>query len=438
MFLTKLTISIIMPMYRLLMLLFIIFILPSCTHIHVPADATLANGLKEDFSKVTANDSNIYSAMLDNKEQMEAKEQLRLESLLKEKGVALANQVYTKKWEEIQTELVRKEVGLTEQLKVIDQNLNDIDNRLKEIGNKKEINNNTLIEAKELLNKAAKEQNQWFARHELFRQSLEKIAEKAVDEESDANLDTAKTIQKARDEILNSEITIIVVDNNGKVGEGKQNIKTILEIDEENMDKDRFINLIKANSGNLFDPEAAPGIKIIILGLAVDLADKELKRNKLDLDYLQEVINILEEKKESTSNVNETIEIIGTAKYIITDEINEKHFKKGDTVLETINILRKDDAEKESVQDAFKAIGIYSKAMMNDDVLLQELQLAMLDHEYSIKLSSINAQEHEALISRGLQGVAAYHEGGITPETIANFLRAAQAVALGVIGAGVL
>lgn len=429
MILNKINISKYMPMNILLAVLYIVCILPSCTHIHVPADATLANQLKEDFSKVTANDSNIYSAMLDNKEQMEAKEQLRLESLKKEKGEAFANHLYTKTWQAIQTELAQKRQVLDDQLNNINTNLVDINKRLSDIAGKKIDSENTLEAAKALLKKAAEAQNQWNARHELFRRSIKSIADINVAEETEADFDVSKALKEAQDNILKTKIT--VVNENGE--EQEEDIQSVLKIDE-----DSFVDQIEVNSGNLFDSEAAPGIKIIILGLAVDLADKELKRNKLDIGYLETVINILEEQKKFTSNINTKINLIRLAERRIIDRIEEDRFKKEDNVLKTINILRKDDTAKLSVQNAFKAIGIYSMVMVDDDVLLQELQLAMLDHEYSIKLSAINAQEHEALVSRGLQGLAAYHEGGITPETIANFLRAVQAVALGVIGAGVL
>lgn len=448
MILTKINLSKYMPLYRLLTVLFIICILPSCTHIHVPADATLANQLKEDFSKVTANDSNIYSAMLDNKEQMEAKEQLRLESLKKEKGAAFANQLYTNTWQAIQSELAQKRQALDDQRNNINTNLIDINKRLSDIAGKKIDSENTLEEAKALLKKAAEAQNQWNARHELFRQSIKSIADIAVAEETDADFNASKKLLEEKDTILKTEIAVVDVDDNGKVittfvdvdgkvKEKKETIQSILKIDKDKIDKDSIINLIKANSGDLFDADTAPGIKIIILGLAVDLADKELKRNKLDIAYLEKVVNLLETQKNGSLKINETIDLISEAEQSIEDRIIEGSFKKTDTVLETINILRKSNTLKYGVSEAFKAAGIYSMTMIGVGLEL-ELQLAMLDHEYSIQLSSINAQEHEALISRGLQGLAAYHEGGITPETVANFLRAVQAVALGVIGAGVL
>ena len=47
------------------------------------------------------------------------------------------------------------------------------------------------------------------------------------------------------------------------------------------------------------------------------------------------------------------------------------------------------------------------------------------------------AAERQALIRSGLDGLAAYHAGGLKPEDIANLIRFAQAVGVAVIAGGV-
>jgi hypothetical protein len=54
-------------------------------------------------------------------------------------------------------------------------------------------------------------------------------------------------------------------------------------------------------------------------------------------------------------------------------------------------------------------------------------------HLFSIRRSALNTKEREALVGYGLDGLAAYHAGGVKPEQIANFFRAVQTIALGVI-----
>jgi len=52
---------------------------------------------------------------------------------------------------------------------------------------------------------------------------------------------------------------------------------------------------------------------------------------------------------------------------------------------------------------------------------------------FSIRLSAINTREREMLVAHGLDGLVAYHSGGLKPEEIANFFRAAQSIAVGVL-----
>lgn len=52
---------------------------------------------------------------------------------------------------------------------------------------------------------------------------------------------------------------------------------------------------------------------------------------------------------------------------------------------------------------------------------------------FAIRLSALNTQDREMLVSHGLDGLAAYYAGGIKPEQIANFFRAAEAAATAVL-----
>ena len=52
---------------------------------------------------------------------------------------------------------------------------------------------------------------------------------------------------------------------------------------------------------------------------------------------------------------------------------------------------------------------------------------------FSIRRSAINIREREMLVAHGLDGLTAYHAGGIKPEEVANFFRAAQSIAVGVL-----
>ena len=65
-------------------------------------------------------------------------------------------------------------------------------------------------------------------------------------------------------------------------------------------------------------------------------------------------------------------------------------------------------------------------------------EVAYLTHHDSIEISRINTASHEILAARGIEGLVAYHSGGVKPEEIAEITyRAAQLVILGIIASGV-
>ena len=61
------------------------------------------------------------------------------------------------------------------------------------------------------------------------------------------------------------------------------------------------------------------------------------------------------------------------------------------------------------------------------------VRLARIYHDKSIIESQINAQEYQNIISSGLAGLVAYHDGGLTSDEVASVISFAQAVGVGVI-----
>jgi hypothetical protein len=110
-----------------------------------------------------------------------------------------------------------------------------------------------------------------------------------------------------------------------------------------------------------------------------------------------------------------------------------------ESVFNTLKRLRGHTGKDLIIRPCFYALAYYALVQNLDEatILEWETRPAILSSEYSIRLAAINAREREALIARGLQGLNTYFEGGLKPETIGNFLRAAQAVALAFVAAGV-
>ncbi len=73
-------------------------------------------------------------------------------------------------------------------------------------------------------------------------------------------------------------------------------------------------------------------------------------------------------------------------------------------------------------------IGYHKYLLLSDTI-----EAATDKHLFAIRLSALNTQDREMLVSHGLDGLAAYYAGGVKPEEIANFFRAAQVAATGVL-----
>lgn len=186
---------------------------------------------------------------------------------------------------------------------------------------------------------------------------------------------------------------------------------------------------------NLFDPDSAPGLKVLIFSLGVDLATQQLERTKLEAAYLRDRIAAAREQQRLLDNAD-SIDA-ATAIQILVDRSAE--LPSDGVVLTTLNELRPQRDKAKALQDAFEVLGTLAFFQTVDESRWQEstTRAEFLNHQRSIKLSAINALEHEALIGRGLQALLVYHQGGLTEERIANFIRLAQTAALAVIGVGV-
>ena len=199
----------------------------------------------------------------------------------------------------------------------------------------------------------------------------------------------------------------------------------------------------------------APGLQLTILDLGVAHQQATVDRLKLDLEQAaakQKRLEVIEKRLalawgtgETAPQANDKFQEATTGSFgkvyagisSVTDD-NEQ-------VLQTIGKLAK-LAESEvgtpltettKLRNLLDNLGRYvSLDGYQKYLLLSDAIEAGVDvHLFSIRRSALNTKEREALIGYGLDGLAAYHAGGLKPEQIANFFRAAQTIALGVIAA---
>lgn len=175
-----------------------------------------------------------------------------------------------------------------------------------------------------------------------------------------------------------------------------------------------------------------PGVTLEILSLGADLAKAELDRAQAIAKRLQEENNLYNKRQEE---ITTTINWIDMAMTDIEDPITERN----STIMASIQKSLKSHTSPDT-QGFILAL---QKYVLADDLYtlnngLYQVSKEALIHYYQIEDSAISAKEREALIQRGLETLAIYHNGGITQEEINSIIQAAQAVALAVISAGVI
>lgn len=411
-------------------LLGVVFMNSGCIYFHNHQNSTLANEIKTEFGSFRQSSANPYSIMLQNHQKVELKAAKLQADMARRTALSFSAQVDAITWKKIQTQLeeekTKREKRNMKLKKVIEDPFEGKGDSEAEVKNAKE----GLNKARDLLKKAFKEQQKWEARQVLFRSAIKFLAKTTA---KDKKLDI-KTLNNLKKEVLDQEITIEDINAEGNLKAETSTVREVLKGDIKDFENINLDDLLNDYTYGIFNPESAPGLKVIILSLGMDLAKAQLDRAKLEVNYLKARFDdLLVARLEDSARID-------AALTIIQKWTNNNNFVPTDKVRDTINKLRKQNNTETAIRNAFEAIAYYSMTWTLDESARMELgtRLQVLKHEYEIRLSEINAREHEVLISRGLQGLAIYHEGGVTPAMIANFLRAAQGAALVVIGVGVL
>jgi len=192
----------------------------------------------------------------------------------------------------------------------------------------------------------------------------------------------------------------------------------------------------------------APGLQLTILDVAVARQQVKVDRLKLELKEAKGVETRAERIEQRLELVwkDGDVNANGEAKDGLFGQVYAgiKNVPDQDErVLETIGRLAK-QAKNEvgtplkatiQLRDLLDVLGRYvSLAGYQKYLLLSDAIEAGVDrHLFSIRRSALNTNEREVLVGYGLDGLAAYHAGGLKPEQIANFFRAVQAIAVGVL-----
>lgn len=204
----------------------------------------------------------------------------------------------------------------------------------------------------------------------------------------------------------------------------------------------------------------APGLQLTILDLGVQHLEFEVERRKLDLEQATaaearatrtqkrlEVVwgdGVLVGGRSAKGLFGQIYRALNTGIGASEDLKYPFVTNEDEQVIQTIGRLAT-AAEKETngaapvntmkLRDLMDILSRYvSLVGYHKYLLLADVVEGGADENlFSIRKSAINMREREMLVAHGLDGLVAYHSGGIKPEEIANFFRAVQSIGVSVL-----
>lgn len=203
---------------------------------------------------------------------------------------------------------------------------------------------------------------------------------------------------------------------------------------------DRETGSILAGLKDILKDQQAPGLVVTVAALAKDLAETERARTLARIAAIErrmEIVRTLEQTKE----LSDTLVAEGVNVEVVADFPDRDEVKKTLAALAT-QVRAANDASAAAQAKLDKAMQTIQAYVALAGVLAgrvrdAEREDAYLRHVQSIQDSAISITQHQALVSRGLEGLSAYHGGGMKPEQVADLVhKAVQLLLLGVIAGG--
>ncbi len=178
-----------------------------------------------------------------------------------------------------------------------------------------------------------------------------------------------------------------------------------------------------------------PGIEVTIIGLAYDVARAEELRLNAEVDGARRRLALhdrhlafLERHRKTVAQAEAALGAVAAIRGI--DE--------GTSVRETIEKLRRRGRDaRGDLSGTYSALAQYANAILAERPVRQgfdnEVGELLVDQE--LARADVALREREAVIGRGLEGLVAFHEGGIDADDVRNLIGVAQAVGIFAIAA---
>jgi hypothetical protein len=184
-----------------------------------------------------------------------------------------------------------------------------------------------------------------------------------------------------------------------------------------------------------------PGIATTIMGLGYDVARAEEQRIRAEISAAKSEFNVL---KQQLALRTKQIDNLAKDSFVAAPGVLLDPFPPSSidqpigATLETYSMAGSDIKRRNTLTAAMVAIldNYESRVVMTRAVEGYRDRLSAIEVEKAMAITAANLHEREAVISRGLEGLVAFHRGGISKEDVANIMRLAQAVGIFAIAGG--
>lgn len=398
-----------------LVFLFLAPVVSGQIRLHDPANDELAKKTREAFAEFSKGDANVFETMVGNTLTLKEATLSQLYELNREGTKATVNKIPLWTWKQLREE-VRKTQGDFLDAYLAARGILKLDvAEVKDLKQALAVAQADLKSAKEERAKKADELEK------TEQPNLKKLTD-SLENLKNALAASGTPVKKLSD--LNNEFT---------------NLKAVWS----------NISALKAWWDAAERSTNAPGLQLTILDLGVAHQQATVDRLKLDLEQVNVKQKRLERIEKRLQLVWGTGEVAGEFKEATSGLFGQVYTgiagvtDDNEQVLQTIGKMAKlaepevgtPLTETTKLRNLLDVLGRYTSLDGYQKYLLfsDAIESGVDEHLFSIRRSALNTKEREVLVGYGLDGLAAYHAGGLTPEQIANFFRAAQTIALGVI-----
>jgi hypothetical protein len=418
-------------------LAFVVVTAAACaSHLHNASDKALAEQAQKQLQTVIKAEQERLAAITANHRKIHAEETRALHELEDPAVAALSRQVLRVTWKQF-----RSDLGTYEQPGMLVKRINDARDEILKAVNldfadarlRDDQAKNQQEKAASALAQARGRLTRWNRRVATFEKLIE-VAPAATALSEVKDFDGFKTTAKSLLASAGAEsVTYTDATGTSRTTTLKEELDDLLDESRALRNGDGEAGAILAGIKDIVTPQA-PGLVVTVASLAKDLAEAERTRTLSGIASLERRLAVVKDLDDTLTLAKELSRAGAGVK-------DAAAYPDETRVRETIVALAKsaDAGAAEALRRVVEAIQKYVAVAgpLTARARVASREDAYLRHVQSIEESANAVAQHQALVTRGLEGIATYHAGGMKPEQVADLLhKAAQLILLGVIAGG--